>query len=271
MSAAPNLAIFDFHQHMGSLIGIPGGGGANATVEADVERRLAFMDGAGIAQCALMPGHSYSAPRGAADIRAMNDDLVAYRRHAPDRFPVIAATVDPRHGDHAVAEVERLAGMGVQALSWHNRMQGLPIDHAVMFAIVEKADKAGMAIMAHCYANGDFEAAWRLRRLAEAFPDTQFVALDAMTSPENLELILAIAEVVPNFHLDMTTTVLGVDGVRRCLDRLGPTRLVFGTNYYSMGVRSTLPELDLVRGAGPTDEALALVMGGNARRILRLD
>ncbi len=56
-----------------------------------------------------------------------------------------------------------------------------------MFAIAERMAASGMVFMAHCYAQGDFEAPWRMRRLAQRFPAMQFVALDAMTSPENLD------------------------------------------------------------------------------------
>lgn len=267
---APNIALFDIHQHVGRLLGVPGAQGASATIEDDATLLLAFMDRFGISQCALMPGHSYSAPRGAADIRDINDTLIDYRRVAPDRFPVIAGTVDPRHGSEALDEVQRLHGLGVQALSWHHRMQGLPMDHPVMFRVIERMQRFGMVAMAHCYANGDFEAPWRLRRLAEAFPETRFIALDAMNSPENLEQILAAAEVLPNVYLDHTTSYLGVDGMRRCVARLGPRRLLFGTNYYSMGRRESLDDRELLLAALAGDAALPCVAHDNGRRLFGL-
>ena len=262
---------FDAHQHVGALLGVPGAQGRKTGMEADVETRLAVMDRFGIAASAIMPGHSYSAPNGAADIRAINDGLVAYRAAAPDRFPVVAGTVDPRHGREAVIEVERVHALGVQALSWHHRMQGLPIDHPIMFEIVREMDRLGMVAMTHCYAHGDFEAPWRLRRLAEAFPATRFIALDAMTSPENLEQVAAAASVLPNLYLDLTTTVLGADGIRRCVEWIGPERLLFGTNYYSMSRPAALEELELIAEAGLPEEATKLIAGNNARRVFGLN
>ena len=270
MTAPAPLEFFDVHQHVGALIGVPGVRPLAASVEDDVQARLAFMDRFDIRQCALMPGHSYSAPNGAADVRKINDALLAYRRCAPDRFAVVAGTVDPRHGGDALAEVERLRAEGVQALSWHHRMQGLPMDHPAMFRIVERMARGGMVAMAHCYAHGDFEAPWRLRRLAEAFPQTAFVALDAMTSPENLEQLLGAAEVLPNLYLDQTTSFLGVSGIRRCVERLGPSRLMFGTNYYSTGRRETLEDRELLVSALEDPAALARVAGDNARRLFGL-
>ena len=259
----------DLHQHFGALIGVPGSSGdAHAGLERDCETRLAFMDRFGIAKAALMPGHSYSAPRGLIDIEAINDGLHDYGQLAPERFCALFGTVDPRHGTASIAEVERVAGLGFRGLSWHHRMQGLPIDHPVMFEIVARMDALGLVAMMHCYAHGDFEAPWRLRRHAERFHDTTFVALDAMTSPENLELLLGIAERCGNVHIDLTTTQLGARGVLLALERGAADRLVFGSNYYSMSNPGGIAALDALDSAGLDESARLAILGGNAARIL---
>lgn len=263
--------LFDIHQHVGNLVGhIPGATKGSGTVEDDARTRLAFMDHAGIAQAALMPAHAYDAANGAADIIAINDRLLAVRAQCPERFPVIAATVDPRHGPHAIDEVDRLHARGVQALSFHSRFQGLPMDHAVMFAIVERMARHGMTMLAHTYASGDFESPWRLRRLAEAFPDATFIALDSQTSQENLDQLIAAADVLPNLHVDLTASLLGVSGVRQCLAGLGSSRLLLGTNFYSFGKPRNPPDLALLLEATDDPEVLAAVGGGNARRLFGL-
>jgi predicted TIM-barrel fold metal-dependent hydrolase len=183
---------------------------------------------------------------------------------------VLIGTVEPRHGPKALDEVERLHDAGFRAISWHHRMQGLPMDHPAMFAIVERMSRLDMPVLAHCYAGADFEAPWRLRRLAERFPQTSFVALDAMTSPENLEQILAATEVLANVHLDLTSTVLGSAGVRATVRRVGAARLLFGSNLYSLSDRRHLGELEFVREAGLTEADERLILGGNARRLLGL-
>jgi predicted TIM-barrel fold metal-dependent hydrolase len=264
------MSVFDLHQHVGGLIGIAGMGDASAGPEKDAAMRLAYMDRFDIAQAAVMPVHAYAAPRGLPDTRALNDAVAAMARQAPDRFPVRVGTVEPRHGTAGLAEVERLHAEGFQAISWHHRMQGLPIDHPAMFAIVARMSELGLVVMAHVYAHADFEQAWRLRRLAERFPQTTFIALDAMTSPENLEQILALAEGLSNLNLDLTSTLLGPPGVRAAVRRLGPDRLFFGTNYYSMTRREEVGEFDAVREAGLPPAEERLVLGGNARRVFGL-
>jgi predicted TIM-barrel fold metal-dependent hydrolase len=268
-AAMRDEAIFDLHQHFGALIGVPGAGRNGASsMEADCANRLAFMDSFGIAMAAIMPGHSYSAPSGLTDITAMNDALHAYGALAPDRFAALFGTVDPRHGRECLPEIARVYAMGFRGLSWHHRMQGLPIDHAVMFDVVERMDDLGMIGLFHCYANGDFESPWRLRRLAERFPRTTFFALDAMTSPENLEQLLGIAERCDNLFIDLTSTLLGGRGIRQAVERVGAGRLVFGSNFYSMSRVDRVDALEALDAAGLDERDRSAILSGNARRLL---
>jgi predicted TIM-barrel fold metal-dependent hydrolase len=261
----------DLHQHFGSLIGVPTAGiKSTLSPEEDCACRLAFMDRVGIGLAALMPVHSYSAPNGVRDVCAINDALYAYGRLAPSRFVALFGTVDPRHGRASVNEAERLTGLGFRGLSWHHRFQGLPMDHPVMFDIVERMSASAMMALVHCYANGDFEAVWRLRRLAERFPDVTFVALDAMTSPENAEQLFAVAETCSNVVIDLTSTLLGAQGVLWAIERVGSRRLVFGSNCYSMSSVARVAALDAIDGAQLSPDDRQAILRDNAMALLGL-
>lgn len=271
----PAYDIFDSHQHVGGVFGVHAGDGAigatPADLEPDRELRTAIMETHGVRQALLMPAHSYLKPEGLADTRRVNDRLAAYRDLDPARFPVVAGTVEPRHGVQGLAEIDRMAGeLRLQGVSWHHRQQGLPMDHPVMFACLERMAALGMIPMIHCYATADFEEVWRLGRLAEAFPELPIICLDAMTDQAQFDSALAAAERAPNIILDTTSNCLGSAGVTCCVARLGAERLLFGTNLYSHHRRDLAPCIAEVLDADISDADRRLVLGGNARRLFAL-
>jgi predicted TIM-barrel fold metal-dependent hydrolase len=274
MGGRTSFDVFDSHQHVGGVFGIPGMGGevGEAQFADDLKVRLEVMDRCGVRQALLMPGHSYMKPGGLADTRDTNDRLAAYQRLAPERIAVASGVVEPRHGLESLDEIDRMHGeLGFKGVSWHHRQQGLPMDHPVMFACLERLATLGMVAMIHCFVGADFEEIWRLRRLAEAFPELPVLCLDSMTHAVQFEAALAAGERALNIHVDTTSSVLGPEGVRLCVERLGAERLLFGTNLYSRQAARRLGELDDVLDADISDDAKALILGGNARRIFGLE
>lgn len=262
--------IIDIHQHVGGLLGIPGIEIEEATPERDRTVRLAVMDRFGIGRAALMPGHSYGTPRGLADTRAANNRLIACQEGAADRFPALLGTVEPRQGRAALEELDRLASLGFKGVSWHHRMQGLPMDHPVMLDILDVMASAGMVPFIHCYVQADFEEFWRLERLARQFPSMPFIALDSMTAVHHFEAALALGEAARNVHFDLASSAVGAAGINALVTRLGPDRLLFGTNLYSMMDHEVMPELIALDEARLPPGDRALIAAGNAVRLLDL-
>ena len=275
MDDARNFDILDCHQHVGGVMGIPGqrspGSGNELLLEEDKETRLAAMDHLGIRQALLMPAHSYLKPHGIDDTRAINDRLAAYQKLCPDRIPAVFGTVEPRHGMGALAEVDRMRHeLGFRGVSWHHRQQGLPMDHPIMYAILRRMSEIDLIPLIHCFIDADFEELWRLRRLAESFPELTFVCLDTMTHPDQFEEALAVGEVVPNVIFDATSSVLGPEGISRFVDKIGVARLLFGSNLYTAQRPNHLAELDAILAAGIPEGAKRLILGGNARRLFNI-
>ena len=89
--------VLDVHHHVGSAFLALGGPIDSATskvrssatptpspAEKELASRLEIMDGAGVDQAIVIPGHGYLRPRGIPDTRAENDLIARYR----DRLPV---------------------------------------------------------------------------------------------------------------------------------------------------------------------------------------
>jgi predicted TIM-barrel fold metal-dependent hydrolase len=272
MSPAPE--IFDNHQHVGGIPGVPGHHATGVLdaqgIEKDYGVRIEVMQRLGIAQAMLMPGHSYPRPKGLADTRDVNDTLVRYRKRDPQRFPAIIGVVEPRYGEDGLEEIDRMHELGFQGVSWHHRQEGLALDHPVMFLFVERLAKHGMLPFIHCFPDGDFEGVWRLRHLAEGFPKLPFLCMDTATMPEAFEEAIRCAERNPNVHIDLTSLNLGPDSVRRLVAAIGAERVILGTNLYSLTNPQDSPEIDAVREAELSDAQREQILGGNARRLLGL-
>ncbi|MCB0997185.1 MAG: amidohydrolase family protein [Acidimicrobiales bacterium] len=266
--------VFDLHQHVGGIPGVPGhhpsGALDAAQIAHDRSVRVEAMEHLGIARAALMPAHSYPRAGGLADTRAVNDTLAGYRRSDPQRFPALIGTVEPRYGADGLAEIDRLGELGFQGVSWHHRQQGLAIDHPVMHLYAERMIELGLVGFIHCFPDGDFESVWRLRHLAECHPELCVVCMDAASRFEPFEEALRCAERTANVILDLTSLSLGPAGVRRAIDAVGAARLTFGTNLYSLTQPTRSPELEAVFDADISDVDRRLILGGTARRLLAL-
>ena len=68
---------------------------------------------------------------------------------------------------------------------WHNRFQGVAIDHQLMRPLLKKVSELGLLPIVHTNAESNMEAVWRLERLALEFPELTFVSLDALTTNVN--------------------------------------------------------------------------------------
>jgi predicted TIM-barrel fold metal-dependent hydrolase len=132
-------------------------------------------------------------------------------------------------------------------------------------------DEIGLIPLIHCHHDVDFEEIWRLRSLAESFPNLRILCLDSMTHREQFEGALAAGELTPNISFDVTSSVMGPEAISRFVDRLGPTRLLFGTNLYSLQRPAQCRELESVLAARIPEDAKHLILGGNARVLFGLN
>jgi predicted TIM-barrel fold metal-dependent hydrolase len=200
-----------------------------------------------------------------------NDTVADYRKRDPKRFPVACGTVEPLHGARSLGELERMKHeLHLDGVVWHNRFQGVAIDHQLMRPLLKKIGELGLVPIVHTNAESNMEAVWRLERLALEFPELTFVALDALTTNTNSQLVLDIAKRTPNILFD-TAHVRSSNYVRHFVETVGSERLVFGSLFYSYPASyehsATLEE---VKAAKISDEDMANIFSRNARKLFKL-
>lgn len=274
MNADVGFDVFDVHHHVGRAFDALGGAlddaAGNATEIARVElaERLRIMDEGGVRQALVIPGHGYLRPNGLADTRRVNDEIAAYRDRTPDRFPVACGIVEPRDGPHALREIERIeAELGLVAISFHTRFQGVSIDSQWIKRYLERMGELGLVPIIHAMDDTPEEALWKLASIARSLPDLTIVALDAFSSYEATRQCSFVADVAPNVVFD-TSLSYNFDFLEDFAERFGPERVMFGTDLYSWPVgRRVSHLLPQIVACGLPRDAKTAILGGNARRV----
>ena len=272
-SSVHDFDVFDCHHHVGEASGFMGelAGRAATPEDAEFEARLAIMDRGGVRQAAVIPGHGYERSQGVADTRRANDRIAAYRDRRPDRFPVAVGIVEPLHGAHSLAEIERCAReLALVGLSFHARFQGVSMDDLRIRRYVERMGELGLVPVLHALTESVDESLWKIAELAGAFPGLEMLVLDAFSAFDGTKECSAVAARCPNLLFD-TSLSYNFDFIESFARRFGAQRVVFGTDLYSppLGRRTShlLPQI-LESDLSPADKAL--ILGANARRLFRV-
>jgi uncharacterized protein len=264
------MEIFDIHHHLGSLTG------GSLQTEAgwqdrDYHNRVRIMETNEIVMSAILAATGYIQADGIKDTMRCNDTVAAYRKRDPKRFPVASGTVEPLHGTRSLDELERMKHeLQLEGVVWHNRFQGVAIDHQLMRPLLKKVSELGLVPLIHTNAESNMEAVWRLERLAQEFPELNFVAMDALTTNVNSQLALDIAKRTPNILFD-TAHVRSSTYIRQFVETAGSHRLVFGSLFYSHPASyERCATIEEVRGARISDEDMANILSLNAKRLFKL-
>jgi uncharacterized protein len=264
------MEIFDIHHHLGSLTGgslqdEPG------WQDKDYTNRVRVMQANEVTKSAILAATGYIQADGIKDTMRSNDTVAAYRKRDPERFPVACGTVEPLHGVRSIAELERMKhDLHLEGVVWHNRFQGVAIDHQLMRPLLKKVSELKLIPLVHTNAESNMEAVWRLERLALEFPEITFVAMDALTTNVNSQLALDIAKRTHNILFD-TAHVRSSGYVRQFVEAVGSRRLIFGSLFYSYPASyehcATLHE---IKEARITDEDKANILSLNAKSLFGL-
>jgi predicted TIM-barrel fold metal-dependent hydrolase len=264
------MEIFDIHHHLGSLTGgslqeQPG------WQDRDYHNRVQIMEAHGVTMSAILAATGYIQADGIKDTMRCNDTVAAYRKRDPKRFPVASGTVEPLHGSRSLGELERMKHeLHLDGVVWHHRFQGVAIDHQLMRPLLKKVSDLGLVPLIHTNAESNMEAVWRLERLALEFPELNFVAMDALTTNVNSQLVLDIAKRTPNILFD-TAHVRSSGYIRQFVETAGSYRLVFGSLFYSHPASyERCATLEQVRAARISDEDMANILSLNAKRLFKL-
>ena len=264
------MEICDLHHHLGSL-----SGGSlqeeEGWLDRDYQTRLDVMAENKIDFVAILASTGYIQADGINATRRVNDTVAAYRARDPKRFPIAAGIVEPLHGSASLGELERMKHeLGLDAVVWHHRFQGLAVDHQLMRPILRKVSELGLVPFIHTNAESNLEAAWRLERLANEFPELTFIAMDALWGKANSQMVLEIAKRTPNVIWD-NSGGHRAGFLKHFVEEAGSEKLALGSTYYSSppSYRKNR-ELEIILESGISEADLANVLALNIKRLFKL-
>jgi len=175
--------------------------------------------------------------------------------------------IDP-HETSAVMDFLERHNDAIDGLKIHPSLERARVDDPVWTPFLKYAEKRRLPVVVHC-GRWQEMASWRFcLTVAERHPDANFIVGhlggDLPTLQQECSLEMSQRQ-LPNAYLG-TESIREYYSLRIALDRLGPSRILFGSDY-PLGWPAAY--LAVFEGASPTEEERRLVLGENLLRLLR--
>jgi predicted TIM-barrel fold metal-dependent hydrolase len=208
----------------------------------------------------------------------LNEEVAALVTADPAHYSGFGTvTLAPIRASRAVAQVERIAELGLVGVNVQPAFFGHSIDDQALYPIYEKATELGLIIGIHTgthYSRRhpiEPERPVKLDQVACDIPEATFIACHGGWPwiPE----MVAVARRHPNVLIDfggMSPKYIGVPGsgwemMLRFMDRLLSKQILFATDW---PVYSPARALEEWATLGLREETVTALLGGNARRLL---
>jgi predicted TIM-barrel fold metal-dependent hydrolase len=231
---------------------------------------LALMDKNGIQYGIVSPVPAFPVPYGVKSSREQNDKIAATLKKYPDRFVAGLGTIDPRHGDAAVPEVDRIMSMpGMRGLVFSNDKTGLTFDNPTMLQFMDALSQYDHPIVL-CYTSqySVLEAPYMLRKVAEKYPEITFINGSSMKDTTHSNCSRYLSASLDNVYMDIANIHQLMYPVNWAIRDSGIDKILFGSNvpFY----KNRCIEIEMVDRSGLTEEERDAIYFGNAVRALQL-
>lgn len=244
------MRVIDFHTHVDEA---PAFGWIDPP-----DKIVALLDEAGIDQAVIM---TYT------DLPGLNPDALQYIVGAAARFPdrlIPFVRVNPNYRDEMEALLDDAVASGVRGVKFHPTTSLANPAAEPTLAVLHRAAELGLPALFHC-GDDPFTTPQVFGLAAEAVPECAIV-MAHMGGYLHVDDAIDVASRHPNLYLE-TSAMPYPDAIRKAIDRLGPDRVIFGSD--GPGCNPAL-ERHKVETLGLDDVTLQKVLGDTAARLLRL-
>jgi len=246
--------VIDAHAHVGPWFNF-------FTPEPTADSMLRVMDRCGVRMAVVSATHAIS-----TDPAAGNAEVVAMVRQHPGRFAGYA--VFNPHQPASLAEVARLLDVpGIVGIKIHPDVQAYAATGPLYAPLWELAARRGAPVLTHTFIDSAFSDPLMFDAIASRWPEVVMLLGHAGVTGEGHRRAMQVAEAHPNVYLEICGTFTTGHWIQQTVACLGAARVLYGSDFPFIELRYALGRVVF---ASLPDADLALVLGGNARRLLRL-
>lgn len=194
-----------------------------------------------------------------------NSQVIAAMRDFPTRI-LGHCCVNPNYpAKEMAAELDRCFKAGMTAIKFHPSMHRYPIDGDGYKPAWEYADKHKLVILTHTEggAGGTCGVA-QSARCAQKYPDAKLIIGHSGFGYAGAKACIEIAKDTPNACFDIAGSMCDFKLVEMLVNGIGADRMLFGTDLPFLDCRM---QIGRVAFSDLDDEALSLLLAGNARRV----
>lgn len=248
--------VVDGHCHMGPYFNfqVVGGGWADVMVRS--------MDALGVDVSMVSPHLAIT-----GDFREGNRQSADAAAAFPGRIVPLITVSGRATPEQVQAEITRWHNeTGIKAFKFHASLHGTVTTAEGYTPVYEYCDRHGLAILSHSWT-GEGGNERVIATLTARYPNVQFVNAHSSSGWEVIESQCALAEKFPRYHLDLTGSRLVWGGVEYMVKRLGPDRILYGSDSPFIDPRPSMGRL-LCADIPAHDKRK--ILGLNARRLYGL-
>lgn len=246
--------IIDAHAHLGRF--------RNFHIPApDAAGLVRSMDSYGI-DVAVISAHAAIS----ADIVRGNDETLAAISSFPDRL-LGYCVVNPNYPELAEREIEKcFAHPLVRGFKFHPELHGdYPVDGPGYQVAWKFANAHRLPVLSHTYFAGD--SLETFARLTALYPEA-ILLLGHAGQDFDLEDVVSLVQRRPNVVLDLCGALSAEGALETLVSRVGPERLLFGTDMPFMSGGRQLGTIATSRLERSVKE---VVLGSHAARLFRVE
>ena len=196
-----------------------------------------------------------------------NDVTAAFVSQEPDRF-IGFAYVCPLMPERLVPELERaIDKLGFSAIKICPTHTAYHLNHPAWHPVYQFAHDRELTIISHTNSWPTVNEPKYLGEAASLFPKANFIAGHAGNTALGRHQAIEACQRCPNFYVETCSTFRTPGVIEELVSEAGADRVLYGSD---MPLIDPLSQIGKIITADITDGAKRLVLGENARRLLKL-